>query len=134
MAGAACCAVVPVGDEGKYVDIDVLEGRATSSEAPRKEEAAKPLAPSFSSAVQIDPAKPEEFIYGGSILYGSGERESKRARKSQRLIDIERNELEAARGAANIRTWSDTMAQPLRHARLPDPRLLAIKPVERRGR
>ncbi|CAE7438162.1 unnamed protein product, partial [Symbiodinium sp. CCMP2456] len=85
--------VVPVGDEGKYVDVDVLEGRATSSEAPRKDEAAKPLAPSFSSAVQIDPAKPEEFIYGGSILYGSGERESKRARKSQRLVDIERNEL-----------------------------------------
>ena len=100
--------VVPVNDEGKYVDIDPVGDQALD-EAPRKEEAVKSSASAFTTETQIDPAKPEEFIYGGSILYGgTAERENKRARKSKILIDMQRNEIEAAQAAANMRTWKET--------------------------
>ncbi|CAE7261509.1 unnamed protein product, partial [Symbiodinium sp. KB8] len=51
----------------------------------------------------------EESIWGGSILLdrGSAEREAKWALKDERLVKLDCNRINAAKGAANMRQYED---------------------------
>ena len=71
--------------------------------------------PELAISMQVDDniqaADPQEFtvFWGGSILVdtGSAELEAKRARKDKRLIYLDSNKINAAKGAANMRYSED---------------------------
>ena len=96
-------------DEYRYAKVDELKETGELKEAPLKEEAAAASSSSARATQEVQAATPQDRAWGDSILAGSqsSERAAKRGRKEERLVELKRNEENAANAAAQMRYYHD---------------------------